>query len=161
MVDPSNLSWINHFLLPSNPVVFIDTDGLSIGLEALGPINNVETTIIGRMVAALSAAGVDATSIGIITPFRSQVSIILVKMAFLTDDNRGNSRHGRTILLATESERELHYCRIKEEWARTWYGRCISRPRQTCRDTVFCQEQPRRQGGQAFAGLPTIERCLL
>ena len=82
MVDSSDLSWINRFLLPSSPVVFIDTDGLGVGFEELGPINKVETTIIGRMVAALSAAGLDLTSIGIITPFRSQVSGLVVQIEF-------------------------------------------------------------------------------
>lgn len=70
-------AWINYCIAPNNPVVFIDTDGLGKGLEGLGPVNQMESVITARLVTALSTAGLDASSIGIITPFRSQVSTLL------------------------------------------------------------------------------------
>jgi DNA replication ATP-dependent helicase Dna2 len=88
-------AWINYCIAPSNPVVFIDTDGLGKGLEGVGPVNQVESVITARLVTALSTAGLDASSIGIITPFRSQVStlpflsenvassLILIRIKFL------------------------------------------------------------------------------
>jgi superfamily I DNA and/or RNA helicase len=66
-----------HSISPSKPVVFIGTDGLGNGLEDIGPINRVESVITSKLVLALSAAGLYESSIGIITPFRSQVSLLL------------------------------------------------------------------------------------
>ena len=77
MIDPIDMRWINHAIAPSNPVVFLDTDGLGKGLETAGPANHVESTITSKLVIALSAAGLKSSSIGVITPFRSQVSVVL------------------------------------------------------------------------------------
>ena len=77
MIDPIDMGWINHGIAPVNPVVFLDTDGLGKGLETAGPANHVESTITSKLVVALSAAGLELSSIGIITPFRSQVSLML------------------------------------------------------------------------------------
>ena len=76
LVNTVDKPWIEHCIAPTSPVVFIDTDGLSKGLEDGGPINIVESVITERLVNAFSAAGLDTSSIGIITPFRSQVSIL-------------------------------------------------------------------------------------
>lgn len=74
LIDPVDKSWLDHCISPTSPVVFIDTDGLSKGLEDMGPVNTVESTIAAKLVTAFSAAGLESSSIGIITPFRSQVS---------------------------------------------------------------------------------------
>jgi superfamily I DNA and/or RNA helicase len=77
LIDNSDRCWLDHSISPSKPVVFIDTDGLGNGLEAIGPVNRVESVITAKLALALSAAGLDESSIGIITPFRSQVSLLL------------------------------------------------------------------------------------
>ena len=88
--------WIENAITPDKPVIFLDTDGLScswhgpegstfkglelsgIGMDAGGPINHFEVLIAQRAILALTLCGLDASSIGLITPFRSQVSSFLV-----------------------------------------------------------------------------------
>ena len=47
-------------------------DGIRKG--AGGPINNIEASIVQNLVCTLSNCGIEDSSIGVITPFRSQVS---------------------------------------------------------------------------------------
>ncbi len=44
-----------------------------VGLESDGPINEFELSIIRNIIQALTMSGLNASSIGVITPFRSQV----------------------------------------------------------------------------------------
>lgn len=83
-IHPADRPWILQAINPDQPVIFLDTDG-SGWLEsdgkrkgAGGPINNVEASIVKNLVLSLSLCCVENSSIGIITPFRSQVSCRLV-----------------------------------------------------------------------------------
>lgn len=64
--------WIERALDPDQPVIFLDTDSNG-WMETEGPINNFEASIVEKLVLSLSLCGVENSSIGIITPFRSQV----------------------------------------------------------------------------------------
>ena len=72
--------WITQAINPDQPVIFLDTDS-SGWLEldgkrkgAGGPINHTEASIVQKLVLALSSCGIENSDIGVITPFRSQVS---------------------------------------------------------------------------------------
>ena len=85
-------TWLEGAVDPDQPVVFLDTDPLPCswqgpgrvnfkGLEsngatrgAGGPVNDSEAFIVQKLVARLASHGVEHSSIGVITPFRSQVS---------------------------------------------------------------------------------------
>ena len=54
---------------------WLEADGISSG--AGGPVNNSEASIIQQLVLSLSCGGINDSSIGVITPFRSQVSCFL------------------------------------------------------------------------------------
>ena len=80
MIGPADRPWIKRAIDPNHPVVFLDTDGKgwleSDGTRngAGGPINDCEASIVEKLVLSLSMCGVESSSIGVITPFRSQVS---------------------------------------------------------------------------------------
>jgi superfamily I DNA and/or RNA helicase len=59
--------WIEHVVNPNNPVVFLDCEAE----ESVGPVNAVEVSIVEECAKSLTDCGV--VSIGVITPFRSQV----------------------------------------------------------------------------------------
>jgi len=76
--------WITQAINPDQPVIFLDTDS-SGWLEldgkrkgAGGPINHTEASIVQKLVLALPSCGIDNSDIGVITPFRSQVSGVLL-----------------------------------------------------------------------------------
>lgn len=80
-INPDDKRWVEFAIDPQKPVVFVDTDGSHdctqstfTGFEIDGPVNKREALIIERLILALQAAGLDTSSIGVITPFRSQVS---------------------------------------------------------------------------------------
>lgn len=74
--------WIEQALNPNQPVVFIDTDAKgwleSDGIRkgAGGPINEFEASIVQKLVHSLSVCGLENSSVGVITPFRSQVCFV-------------------------------------------------------------------------------------
>lgn len=72
--NPSNSDtlWIDRATNPNQPVIFLDTDSNG-WLETEGPINNFEASIVEKLVLSLSDRGLETHSIGVITPFRSQV----------------------------------------------------------------------------------------
>ncbi len=83
MHNPRDKPWIEHAINPNQPVVFLDTDskgwleadGISSG--AGGPVNTSEASMVQSLVLSLSGGGINGSSIGVITPFRSQVSCLL------------------------------------------------------------------------------------
>lgn len=64
-----NKQWIEKVINPNNPVVFLDCAAK----EIVGPVNSVEVSIVEECIRSLSACGLPMSSIGVITPFRSQV----------------------------------------------------------------------------------------
>ena len=74
--------WIERAINPDQPVVFLDTDGRGM-LEADGnrtgaggPTNDAEVSVIEKLAASLSICGVKGSSVGVITPFRSQLRML-------------------------------------------------------------------------------------
>ncbi|KAL7553269.1 hypothetical protein ACHAWF_016524 [Thalassiosira exigua] len=82
IIDPIDRPWIARAIDPNHPVVFVDTDGKgwleSDGTKkgAGGPTNHPEASIVEKIVASLSACGLEKSSIGVITPFRSQLRLL-------------------------------------------------------------------------------------
>ena len=83
MIGPAvDRPWIEQALNPDQPVVFIDTDAKgwleSDGIQkgAGGPINDFEASIVQKLVHSLSVCGLENSSVGVITPFRSQVCFV-------------------------------------------------------------------------------------
>jgi len=80
LINPADQPWITQAINPDQPVIFLDTDANGwlevdgIRKGAGGPINNIEASIVQKLVHALSSCGIEDSSIGVITPFRSQVS---------------------------------------------------------------------------------------
>ena len=89
-INPIIKSWIERAINPDEPVVFLDTDGNgfletnAIGVRAGGPINDFEASIVENIVLSLSVCGLDNSTIGVITPFRSQVSYNILKRSLKT-----------------------------------------------------------------------------
>lgn len=84
-VDPFDRGWLGTAINPDQPVVFLDTDGKG-WLEmdgakngAGGPINYTESSLVEQIALSLSSCGLENSSIGVITPFRSQVSFIATR----------------------------------------------------------------------------------
>lgn len=61
--------WIDNVVNPNNPVVFLDCAAK----ESQGPVNTAEISIVELCVKALTDCGLAISSIGVITPFRSQL----------------------------------------------------------------------------------------
>ena len=84
MINPIHKPWIETAINPDKPVVFLDTDGNGYmetnGMEvgAGGPMNDFEASIVEHIVLSLSVCGLSKSSIGVITPFRSQVSHVIL-----------------------------------------------------------------------------------
>ncbi len=89
-MSPTLTPWLIHAIHPQRPVVFVDTDQIrvsvsngSTAIEELegsvtrqrggNVVNETEATLIHHVVQGLISAGLDAASIGIVTPFRAQV----------------------------------------------------------------------------------------
>jgi len=64
-----NKQWIERVINPNNPVVFLDCGAE----ESQGPVNTSEISIVEQCVQYLSDCGLAISSIGVITPFRSQL----------------------------------------------------------------------------------------
>ena len=79
-INPADQPWITQAINPDQPVIFLDTDdGGYLEVDGIrkgagGPINNIEASIVQNLVCTLSNCGIEDSSIGVITPFRSQVS---------------------------------------------------------------------------------------
>jgi len=81
MIDPIYKPWMECAINPNQPVVFLDTDdngylednGVRVG--AGGPINEFEASIVQGIILSLLICGLDNASIGVITPFRSQLRL--------------------------------------------------------------------------------------
>mmetsp|Transcript_2462 Transcript_2462/g.5450 ORF Transcript_2462/g.5450 Transcript_2462/m.5450 type:complete len:167 (-) Transcript_2462:208-708(-) len=63
------MKWIERVVNPNSPVVFLDCASK----ESQGPVNTAEISIVEQCVKALSDCGLAMSSIGVITPFRSQL----------------------------------------------------------------------------------------
>lgn len=79
--DDGTRCWLNHLTNPSNKVIFANTDHL--GPHALETLttskqitNPLEATLTLQLVASFLALGVPAKDIGIITLYRSQLSLL-------------------------------------------------------------------------------------
>lgn len=71
-------SWLLEVLDPHSPVIFLDTDGL-MGHEVRSGhtvYNENEATLAATITRALIMSGLDADSIGIISPYRHQLKVI-------------------------------------------------------------------------------------
>ena len=81
MIDPIYKPWMECAINPNQPVVFLDTDdngylednGVRVG--AGGPINEFEASVVQGVILSLLICGLDNASIGVITPFRSQLRL--------------------------------------------------------------------------------------
>ena len=71
--------WIKQVLDPNNPVVFLDTKGACCRELSRGDaVENIgEATVVLKIVEAALRAGVPLDSISAISPYRSQVSLLL------------------------------------------------------------------------------------
>jgi DNA replication ATP-dependent helicase Dna2 len=76
------LEWLNAAIDPQRPVVFIDTD-LADGSDGFRPleqtqagktVNNTEIKLVQEVLSSLLLCGVPADDVGVICPFRAQVS---------------------------------------------------------------------------------------
>lgn len=80
LTNPTDRQWIERAIDPGQPVIFLDTDrkgwleSSQDGKGAGGPINEKEASIVQNIVLSLTSCGINNSSIGVITPFRSQVS---------------------------------------------------------------------------------------
>lgn len=84
---PIEKPWIERAINPDYPVVFLDTDSkgwLESDGGAGGQINTTEVSIVQSVVHSLSLCGLDQSSIGVITPFRSQVRPIVTEFGVAT-----------------------------------------------------------------------------
>lgn len=119
-IKSSDRPWIELAINPDNPVVFLDTDRkgwLESDVGAGGKINSVEVSIVENIVQSLCLCGLAPSSIGVITPFRSQVrsstvsecrgSIILMSLTECYFDR----------LPVTGIRRKPHTSRIQKQWA--------------------------------------------
>ncbi|KAK7531876.1 AAA domain-containing protein [Phyllosticta citricarpa] len=72
--------WLQHTVRPSNKVVFLNTDPLlPSSLETMSGsrmVNPLEATLTVQAVESFLAAGIDVANIGVITFYRSQLSLL-------------------------------------------------------------------------------------
>ncbi|GMH86523.1 hypothetical protein TrST_g3744 [Triparma strigata] len=80
--------WLRQVMAPQNVVTFLDTDGLGADLEtkAGGEVyNKTETGLISKIVKALGErGGIDLGDVGVISPYRAQVSRYLKADPYLS-----------------------------------------------------------------------------
>lgn len=71
-------NWIIDALLPSRPVVFLDTDGVPAPESRSEYLvsNETEAAIVHQLACALLKAGLQPASLGIISPYRHQLKLI-------------------------------------------------------------------------------------
>ena len=71
--------WLSRALSPSQPVVFINTDRISLTLESqVGPriTNTLESRLITHLTVSLLSMGISANDIGVIAFYRSQLAML-------------------------------------------------------------------------------------
>ena len=78
------VGWLLPVLNPNKPVVFVNTDNLGTNLEGAGKgkrikggggsFNEAEVLLSSHIVNGLSMCGLQPSSVGIISPYRAQVS---------------------------------------------------------------------------------------
>lgn len=93
-VNKDSLFWLSRAIDPSNAVIFLDTD--KINLKSSDPekesvcslessnnrraggslVNETEAFIVNILIGGLLACGVDASSIGVVSPFRAQLRLL-------------------------------------------------------------------------------------
>jgi len=83
ILDPNMAEWVKEALDPNRAVIFINTDGTDgAAMELEGKsgkgkggsiVNPREAEVVERVASCLTSCGVEATSIGVICPFRAQV----------------------------------------------------------------------------------------
>ena len=97
-VPQTSVTWVSTAIDPSKPVIFLDTDGIQVegstidngekpekavtywerssGRSKGGSIvNDMEAKIVSQVVDALRKCGLEASSVGVVCPFRAQVSV--------------------------------------------------------------------------------------
>jgi len=95
MVNPIDRPWIERAIDPNHPVVFLDTDGRGwlesdgVRTGAGGLINDAEASIVEKLVLSMSICGVENSSIGVITPFRSQLRLLNDSLALRESKTHG------------------------------------------------------------------------
>lgn len=82
------LGWLLPVLNPNKPVVFVNTDKLGQDLEGserargakngVGVFNDTEVSLAGHVIDGLRLCGLQAEYIGVISPYRSQVSLLKI-----------------------------------------------------------------------------------
>jgi DNA replication ATP-dependent helicase Dna2 len=93
-VSPNAIAWLNQVIDPRAAVVFLDTDKIQVEscsaptdliqplerssgrLRGGSIVNDTEASIVRITVGGLLACGVDASSIGVICPFRAQLGLL-------------------------------------------------------------------------------------
>lgn len=80
---PENIEqgWLRDLLDPDKPVVFLNTDGKNVAefqplerKQAGKIVNDAEVKVVQDIVNGLMTCGIGADSVGVICPFRAQVS---------------------------------------------------------------------------------------
>ena len=82
--DSPGLGWLLPLLNPNRPVVFANTDAIGLNLETSGRgrgsnggglVNDKEVDLARCIAQGLRVCGLNASSIGIISPYRAQVRV--------------------------------------------------------------------------------------
>jgi DNA replication ATP-dependent helicase Dna2 len=77
-----DMQWIEKVINPNNPVVFLDCAAK----ESHGPINTAEISMVEQCVKSLLDCGLTMSSIGVITPFRSQLRALKDNLNLMGND---------------------------------------------------------------------------
>jgi DNA replication ATP-dependent helicase Dna2 len=97
--------WLSISLDPANSVVFLDTSRViemrnigyykdivsSVGNKLNNTENCLETEIIFKIMESMIICGIDSTSIGIISPFRAQLSALLHRFQNTSSDSKSTT----------------------------------------------------------------------
>ncbi|KAJ5899126.1 Dna2/Cas4 domain of unknown function DUF83, partial [Penicillium taxi] len=127
--DGHGCCWLKDVLEPSNKTLLVNTDPL--GTPALETaqgqrvVNHLEVTLCSQMVESFTACGIPARNIGVITFYRSQLSLLRQSLRHFspeleihtTDKFQGRDKEV-VILSCVRSNAENHVGELLRDWRR-------------------------------------------
>lgn len=115
--------WLRHLVQPRTAVAFLDTDNLEAYESASGVsfMNRAESDLVNKIVTGFLQAGLDASDISVITPFRPQLKLLQNcpdEVSLSTVDRFQGLDSECIIISLVRSNRERNIGQLLRDWNR-------------------------------------------
>ncbi|KAG0149650.1 hypothetical protein CROQUDRAFT_39662 [Cronartium quercuum f. sp. fusiforme G11] len=143
--------WLADVLAPERRVVFVDTDKIESRESKMGTLvqNGTEADLVVQIVTALLHGGVPASEIGVITPYRQQIKLLVYLLEhtpgveIITADKAQGRDKACVIMTMVRSNKDEEVGQLLRDWRRI--NVCLTRARQKLiilgsRETLKCSD---------------------